>query len=348
MKIEIAGLELAHLVAVVPKNRVKTAEYVEGVSEKELDAISKLTGVSTIAICDDSTTSVDLAIRAAQSLPTDDVMKCQAIIFVSQTRDYLLPQSSFIIQNALGMDENTYCLDIPTGCSGYIYGLFQASLLLKTGIATDVLVLTADTNSKITNRKDKASASIFGDGASASILRLNGLEKSFIELCADGSGFDKLILKNGKGGFRNPKEDTREAFLREDGNLRNDSDIFMDGMAVMNFAVKRVPELIRNFELYSEQSLESFDYIFLHQANKFMIDYLRKKLKVEAEKVPVCMEGYGNTGPSSIPILMCDQADILNLKEKNKVLLSGFGVGLSWGLANLNLQNSILHGVIEY
>lgn len=321
----------------VPQNKVKVKEYVQGYNEKEIEAITRVTGVETISICNEKTTSVDLAIEAAKCIDSEELKKVTAIVFVSQTRDYLLPQSSFIIQNALNLPEETFCIDVPVGCSGYIYGLFQANLLIQSGAADKVLILTADTNSKITNIRDKSTATIFGDAATATIIE-SGEHSSNIYLLSDGTGYDRLIVPAGNGGFRNPSVNKLETTLKEDGCYRSDSDIYMDGTGVMNFAITKVPILFKNFITENNIEISDWSYLILHQANKFMINYLRKKLGLGEEKVPICIDGFGNTGPSSIPLLLTMMNKELNLNQNKKTIVCGFGVGLSWGIADINLS----------
>jgi 3-oxoacyl-[acyl-carrier-protein] synthase-3 len=203
--------------------------------------------------------------------------------------------------------------------------------------------LSGDTSSKLINEKDRSLKMVFGDGGSATLIEEGNDKLSFI-IYSDGSQFDSLIIPD--GGFRNPiNESSTQLKFDTDGNGRTSSNLYMDGMAIFNFAIKRVPPLIEEILDFVNWKKDEVDLYALHQANKFMVDYLRKKCKVSLEKMPVVVDGIGNTGPGTIPILMTELNS--NNKELNKVIMCGFGIGLSWGALSCNLSKTNILNTIE-
>jgi len=266
-----------------------------------------------------------------------DAEKIDGLVFVSQTVDYILPSTSIILQNRLGLTEDTLCLDIHYGCSGYIYGIFQASLWINSGACNQVLVLSGDTSSRLINPNDKSLRMVFGDCGTATLVTKGNSTIGF-SICSDGSGYDRLIVP--VGGFRNPKtEKTKELLFDEDNNGRTSEDLFMDGMAIFNFAISKVHLNINSLIEHVGWNKDDVKLYALHQANNFMVNYIRKKLKVDSEKVPLNILNYGNTGPATIPLLLSDSLSSNNT-ILDKSILCGFGVGLSWGSIACDLSDT--------
>lgn len=341
MKIELSNISVSHIASSLPEKVLSFEELKVLYGDKEVEKIIKTTGIESVHVADENTTASDLCFHAARKIldSLDSVEHIDGLLFVSQTRDHILPQTSHILQSRLGLSESTFCLDIPLGCSGYIYGLFQAALLISSGACENVLVLAGDTTTKIVNDEDRASRMVFGDAGTATLVE-KGSEEMFFNIKAKGAGKDSLIVP--AGGYRLPSdESTRITKAAEEGCYRSQDDLFMDGMAVFNFAITKVPKLIKESLEFLKWEQSQVDAFILHQANKFMVDYLRKKLKVEERKVPVEVRNYGNTGPASIPLAISSR---YNEKKGslNKVILSGFGVGLSWGSCSCNLDNTII------
>ena len=202
------------------------------------------------------------------------------------------------------------------GCSGYINGLFQASLLLQIPNIKKVLLLAGDTSTKMINAKDRATRMVFGDGGSATLLEKGNDTISF-NIQSDGSGADSLIIK--PGAFRNPSDEkSKTPLLMEEGNYRSGEDIYMAGMDIFNFALREVPTIVDEHLGDLNKTKDNIDLLVLHQANKFMVDYLRKRMKVSREKVPVEVDNYGNTGPCSIPLVLSLKGN--NYKKENMCL----------------------------
>ncbi|MDA7809917.1 ketoacyl-ACP synthase III [Flavobacteriaceae bacterium] len=347
MKAEFNNISISKIGTAVPENSLDLMSLTNLGTERELKTIIKTTGISSVRVAKDNMTSSDLCIDAATNILGDSENKeVDALIFVSQTRDYHLPQTSFIIQNRMNLRKDIFCLDIPLGCSGYINGLFQASLLLQIPKIKKVLLLAGDTSTKMINSKDRATRMVFGDGGSATVLE-KGNDTINFNIQSDGSGADSLIIKS--GAFRYPSnEKSKIPLLMEEGNYRSSEDIYMGGVDIFNFALREVPTIVDEHLRDLNKTKDNIDLLVLHQANKFMVNYLRKIIKINKEKVPIEVDNYGNTGPCSIPLVLSIKGN--NYKKENKlksVMMCGFGVGLSWGTAMTNLENTIFYKPVE-
>jgi 3-oxoacyl-[acyl-carrier-protein] synthase-3 len=349
MRTKISGIKISAISSCVPKNKLDLYSLNKYFGDIEINKIINTTGIKSIRQSDYNTTSSDLCFFSSKKIiddckiPLDEI---DGLIFVSQTGDYKMPQTSHILQSRLGLKEDTICYDLPIGCNGYIYGLFQASLLIQSSACKKVLLLSGDTTTKIINDKDRSLKMVFGDGGSATLIEKGNDDMSFI-IYSDGEKYQDLIIKS--GGCRFPYSTLEnELITDDDGNCRTNSDLFMDGMSIFNFAIKRVPLLIEEILSYNEWNKEEIDLFALHQANKFMIDYLRKKTKIAVDKMPVVVDGFGNTGPATIPILLTETLNDDNVSIYKKVILCGFGVGLSWGALSCDLSKTKFFKTLEY
>lgn len=346
MKVKLKDIKITSISSCVPKDKIDLNNFSSEFGDNEVSRIIKTTGIEGVRQAGLNVTTSDLCIEAAKNLllvNNIDGAEIGAIIFVSQTADYIMPQTSHIIQSKLGLSEDTICFDLPIGCNGYIYGIYQSSLLISSNSCKKVLLLSGDTSTKIINNRDRSLKMVFGDGGSATLIEKGTDELSFI-IYSDGSQFDSLIIPD--GGSRNPiNENSSQLYFDSEGNGRTSSNLYMDGMAIFNFAIKRVPTLIDEILDFANWEKDEVDLYALHQANKFMIDYLRKKCKVALEKMPVVVDGFGNTGPGTIPILLTELNSIN--KELNKVIMCGFGIGLSWGALSCNLSKTNILNTIE-
>jgi 3-oxoacyl-[acyl-carrier-protein] synthase-3 len=349
MRAKISGLKISAISACVPKTKLDLSSLVDDFGESEINRIIKTTGISSVRQVNNNTTTSDLCYLSSKRIIADCNIQPDAIdglIFVSQTADYKLPQTSHILQSQLGLKEDTICYDLPIGCNGYIYGLFQASLLIQSSACKKVLVLSGDTTTKIINDKDRSLKMVFGDGGSSTLIEKGDDDMSFI-IYSDGERHQDLIIKS--GGCRIPYSKVENELITDfDGNSRTNLDLFMDGMSIFNFAIKRVPALIEEILNYTNWNKEDIDLFGLHQANKFMIDYLRKKTKISMAKMPVVVDGFGNTGPATIPILLTETLNDDNILNYKKVILCGFGVGLSWGAISCDLSKTKIIKTLEY
>lgn len=347
MKGVFNNISISKIGTAVPKNSLDLMSLTNLGTEGELKTIIKTTGISSVRVAEDKITSCDLCVEAAINILEDnEYEEIDALIFVSQTRDFHLPQTSFIIQNRLQLRKDIFCLDMPLGCSGYINGLFQSSLLLQIPNIKKVLLLAGDTSTKMINANDRATRMVFGDGGSATVLE-KGKDTISFNIKSNGSGANSLIIKS--GAFRYPSDEkSKIPALMEEGNYRSDEDLYMGGMDIFNFAIREVPTIVEEHLRDLNKTKDNIDFLVLHQANKFMVNYLRKMMKIANEKVPVEVDNYGNTGPCSIPLVLSLNGN--DYKKENKlksVMMCGFGVGLSWGTAMTNLEATLFYEPVE-
>lgn len=316
------------------------AEEFEGLSPASVYA---KTGISVRHIAAEDECPSDLGIAAAKRLFDNGACRPAEIdflIFCTQGPDYLLPTSACVMQDTLGLPTHCGAIDVNQGCSGYVYGLSLAKGLIESGTVRNVLFITADTYSKFINRRDRSLRTLFGDGATATFLAGVESDRDLIGpfvFGSDGSGKDDLIVP--AGGLRRPGDDEAKTEVRdEQGNWRSACNLYMNGGAVFNFTLRVVPQAIdRLFEL-SGMTIDDIAMVIPHQANKFMLDRLRIKLDIPAEKFFCDMETMGNTVSSTIPIALEMAQERGRLKSGDKAMLVGFGVGLSWGATIVEVQ----------
>lgn len=343
----LKNISIFGITTVVPENVLNLETLSSVYGNDDVRKIIATTGIKEVRVADNETTASDLCFQAAQHLIKQlDIEKNEidGLIFVSQTNDYSLPQTSNVLQSRLGLNENVFCLDIRLGCSGYVVGLFQASLLINSGACKNVLVLAGDTTSKIINPKDKSLRMVFGDAGSATFVK-NGSDDIGFKIHNKGSGFSELIIP--AGGFRKPISSlTSNEISDKDGNIRSENDLYMNGAEIFNFAINNVPTLIDDLLKIAKWSKTDVDLFLFHQANNFMVEYLKRKLKIITEKVPLGVENYGNTGPCSIPLLLSHISG--KQFSSDKVIMCGFGVGLSWAGCYTNLAKTKIFKTIDY
>jgi 3-oxoacyl-[acyl-carrier-protein] synthase-3 len=298
------------------------------------DKIHAKTGIATRHIAAPGECASDLAVRAARLLMEQESIDPSCVDFLlycTQTPDYILPPTACILQHRLGLPMSCGALDFNLGCSGYIYGLGLAKALIETGQAQTILLLTADTYSKLINPADKSVRTLFGDGAAATLVKAGGEDSSIGPFVygTDGAGACNLIVPT--GGMRRPVVFQAELLPDDSGNARTVNDLYMNGTEVFNFTLRRVPEAIQQLLAKAGMVQEAVDLFVFHQANRFMLDHLRRKLHIPVEKFVIAMEEVGNTVSSSIPIALEQAQKTGQLTRRALVMLVGFGVGYSWG-----------------
>ena len=346
--LEFNNVKISAVCACVPKNISKNAELTELMSEDEIEKMVKSIGIHEKRFVDDHVTSSDLCFHAAEDLIQTlsiDRESVDVLIFLSQTPDYITPATAPILQDRLGLSQNTACFDINLACSGYVYALSTAFLYASQPHVNRVLLLNGETFSKIVSKRDKVNYPLYGDAGTATLVeKSHKNSKSFFSLNSDGSGKDSVIVP--AGGFRNPSsKETLQENEKEDGNFRNDHQVFMNGVDVFNFTMMRVPKAIKDLLKKTEMKLDEVDQIVFHQANKFMTDFFVKKLKFDLDKTPYCLGKYGNTSSCSVPLTLA--SEFSSEHARKNVVLSGFGGGLSWATALLNMEECSTYKVQE-
>lgn len=306
--------------------------------EWEIEKISSKTGINSRHISADNEFSSDMAVKAAEKLFEEhniDRSTIDYLLFCTQSPDYFLPTTACIIQDKLGLNTSIGALDFNLGCSGFVYGLSLAKGLIAGEMAKNILLITAETYSKFIHPKDKSNKTIFGDAAAATLITA---EKGFCSIGnfifgTDGKGAENLIVK--QGGMRFPISSENEDIADEFGNVRNDKNLYMNGTEIFNFTGEFVPKLISSILEKSNLTKEDIDLFIFHQANKYMLNYLRKKIKIPEQKFFIAMEECGNTVSSTIPIALYEAQKQGRLAASKNLILAGFGVGYSWAACNL-------------
>lgn len=308
------------------------------------------TGIERRHISSPEVCSSDLCVSSAEKLIAElgwEKESIDAIVFVSQTPDYILPATSPILQDKLGLSEECYTLDISLGCSGWVYALCTLATLMQNGSVKRGLVLAGETPSKICSPEDKSTWPLFGDAGTATAIEYaEDASPILFHMCADGSGKDTIIIND--GGYRN--QTTTESFALEEhgeGVKRNKLHVELDGMSVFSFGISKAPKsvkkLLENFEI----DKDSVDKFVFHQANLFMNEKIRKKLKLEEEKVPYCLKDFGNTSCASIPLTLVSQNREELKSKKLNIIGCGFGVGLSWGSVYFETDKIVCPELVE-
>src|ERR1700687_4874094 len=294
------------------------------------------TGVAVRGVAGANETASDLGVAAGQRLFASSACgpdEIDFLLFCTQSPDYFTPTSACVMQDRLGLKTSCGAIDFNQGCSGYVYGLTLAKSLIEGGSASNVLLVTADTYTKFINRRDRSIRTLFGDGAAATLVstveRNSEMIGPFV-LGTDGRGANQIIVP--AGGLRCPPT-PETAIEKEDdaGNWRSEENLFMDGADVFGFAMKTVPDTLSRLLEKCGLTLDQIDFIVPHQANKFMLERLRAKMKIPAEKFWIDMEHCGNTVSSTIPIALESAIEQGRIKQGDLVALVGFGVGYSWG-----------------
>ena len=326
----------------LPPTKLTNEDLARKFPDWDIDKTFQNTGVAVRSIAAPDQCTSDLGIIAAEKLFQSGICKPEEIdflIFCTQTPDYFLPASACIIQTRLGLGTGCGAFDFNLGCSGYVYGLALSKSLVEAGLADNVLLIVGDTPSKTINPKDRGPLALFSDGASATLISSVTDEDEFIGpfvFGTDGTGAKNLIIPS--GGFRlPPSQDT--ALEKDDGsgNIRSAEELFMDGAEIFNFSLQTVPKMIHQLLTKASLTMEELDLVIFHQANKFMLESLRRKIKIPKEKFLINLEFVGNTSSATIPMALEEWLDSGKLNKGNKVLVAGFGVGYSWAASIITI-----------
>jgi len=333
-QVKFNNIKISAMVTTVGDQKINIDDQKEqfDYDDRSLKRVKKTIGLESRYIASDDVTAVDLCEHSANEVFNHNEKfkeDIEALILVTQSPDYKAPSSAIILQNRLGLSKNLVAYDVNLGCSGFIVGLFQAFSMVNSGLKK-VLLCVGDVNRYFAGKKDKNLTPLMGDAGSAIIIEQGGGFDSFFSLYSDGGGYQHLIVP--AGGAKVPSsDDTRETTLREDGSYRSDENLYMDGKEIFNFAVKTVPPLIDEVLELSSHTKDDIDYFVLHQANKYILQNIARKLEVK-EKVP--METgviYGNQNSASIPgTINGFLSDEFSTQDLD-VVFAGFGIGLSWG-----------------
>jgi 3-oxoacyl-[acyl-carrier-protein] synthase-3 len=307
--------------------------------------IDDKTGIRVRHIAAPEECSSDLAVEAARKLFASGA--CQPVdidylLLCTQSPDYFLPTTACVVQERLGIPTEAGALDFNLGSSGFVYGLGMAQGLIETGQASRVLLITADTYSKFIHPLDKSVRTIFGDAAAATLITAVATDRPMMGpfvYGTDGAGACNLIVP--AGGLRRPRSEETGREVDDDyGNCRSEDNLFMDGAEIFNFTLEAVPRSVSRLLQKVGKTCDQIDLFVFHQANRYMLDHLRKRMKLPAEKFLVSMAHCGNTVSSTIPIALCDALSEGRIRPGQTAMLVGFGVGYSWAATLVEWPNA--------
>ena len=326
----------------LPSQKLTNEQLAQEFQEWGIEKIYDKTGIAERRVADINECASDLGVFAAEKLFNTNVCtkdKIDFLIFCTQTPDYFLPTSACLIQDRLGLSTSCGAIDINLGCSGYVYGLALAKGLIETDLSNKILLITADTYTKLIHPEDKSVRTLFGDGAAATLISGDGEIESIgpFVFGTDGRGVDKLIVP--AGGFRLPlSSETAVETQDASGNVRSAQNLYMDGPEIFNFSLREVPKAVNQLLEKSKLTIDDVDYFIFHQANKFMLEKLRNKIKIPLDKFCINLETVANTVSTSIPLALSLDYENILIKKGSKIMLVGFGVGFSWGACMIQVN----------
>jgi 3-oxoacyl-[acyl-carrier-protein] synthase-3 len=345
--LNISNVQISGSVGCVPKTIISNADNPLFNTSDEALKFVEMTGVQEKRHLEEGVLVSDLCYEAAEDLIKKLAWNKEDIgvlIMVTQTPDYLIPNTAIILQNRLGLSKNTACFDIPLGCSGFVYGASVLSSMLTAQGFKKGILLVGDSSSLLAHKKDKTLSPLFGDAGCATAFEYQKGKNINFKLWTDGSGFQSIIIPD--GGYRNRFSEESLCLIEDkDGNKRTKVNPKMNGTDVFSFGITQVPREIKSFLNQLCRKTSDIDYFLFHQANKFMLEMIRKKIKLESIQVPYSIIKYGNTSSASIPLTL----SLLGNKARNKkIAMCGFGIGLSIGSGYFETADVFVNELIEY
>jgi len=347
----VRNIKIVGLSACVPSRIEETMDLPIFASREEAEKVIASTGIARHRVCDEGVTASDLSVKAVERLLADmswEASSVDCLFYVCTSRDYIAPQTACILQDRLGFRNDCFAMDLPLGCSGWVYGLSVATPMMQTGAFKRGLLIAAETNTKNRSMKDRTVRPLFGDAATVTALEYDSSWSKPMNFVfgVDGSGASAIMTKF--GGMRHPT--TVEALQEieiEPGVIRRGVDMEVHGMDVFGFAIKRPPASLRDLVSTFNIDIDSIDYLFLHQANRFIDEKIRKSLKVPQEKVPYCLQDYGNVTSASIPLTMVTQTANELASGAKHCIACGFGIGLAWASVEFCIKNARISELME-
>jgi len=319
-------------------------------NEDERNAFVKRVGIRRRRIAPPSICASDLCVAAAERLlaeTNDKVEEIGALVFVTQTPDFLLPGNSMLAQKRLGLSRSTYLVDLNQGCAGYVYGLATLSGIMCSARIKKGLLLVGDTISKLISAEDKSTLPIFSDAGSATLLEYTtASDPMFFNLGADGEGAVAIHVRD--GGFRHPfRKQSLDMQAVGPGIRRAPVHLAMQGVDVLQYSFRHLVPNISELLQMAGWDFDQPDYYVFHQANKLLNEGLAKKLGLNFAKVPESLADFGNTSSATIPVTINYRLNQLLPHGSHRLVLSGFGVGFSWGSALMQVDSVVCPEIIE-
>jgi 3-oxoacyl-[acyl-carrier-protein] synthase-3 len=344
------GVGITAMAAAVPSRIINNYEYTNYFPAEQVKEVVDKVGVFERRFADSETCSSDLCMAAAEKLIADnhiDKNEIDLLVFLSQTPDYRMPATSICLQERLGLPNRCIAFDMQMGCAGFCYALSVVYGMMQGGNIRKALILDGETRSKVYSPKDRRSAFIFGDGGVAALVERNDkFGNSWISLNSDGSRYDLIMIKGGGYRHMSSPETLEEKVVDEYGNIRSDEQGYMRGGDVFNFVIREIPRDIKNTLGFSGVDKEQIDYIVFHQANNFINSYIAKKMKLDTTKIPHTIEKYGNTSSVSVPLTIVSELKG-KLDGSKTVLMSAFGVGMSWATGIVPFVDCKISDIVE-
>lgn len=337
MKCVINNIDIKCIATCLPEGVLEMSSLKARFGEKVVGDTIKGSGIERLHVAAPHETTADLCEKAANYLfeaTKIDRSVIDGVVFVSQTMDYFNPATSCVLQGKLRLPKECVCFDIAYGCSGYIYGIFQAAILISSGACKNVLVLAGDTNSKMVDKSKSSSLMVFGDAGSASLVSTGKSSVGF-HIASDGHNYQTVL--NDRMGFRMHPENT---------HMDYQPDPAMSGDDVFSFIIDVGPKTIKTVIELMDWNKDDVDFFGLHQATRITVDFMRKKLKLaKPERAPFDIQNYGNTGPTTVPLVITDwphRAKGVDTSTWHKVVMAAYGVGLSWGSIACDLSKTMI------
>lgn len=324
---------------IYPENKITNDYLSKQFADYDFSKFEEKVGIKTRYWVSDGETAFDLAVKACEKIfDRFDKNEIDYVLYCTQSPEYFLPTTACILQNRLGLKKNIGALDFNLGCSGYTYGVSLAKGLISSGQVKNILLVTAETYSKYLHPQDRSNRSIFGDAATATLITYSEKEEigDFL-FGTDGSGYDKLIVKNGCSRFSYDHESPEIIYGTD--NVYSDNHLYMNGPEVFNFTSEVVPDFTKDIIKKNNLNIDDIDQFVFHQANAYMLNFMRKRLKIASENFFIDLEDGGNTVSCTIPIALKKYSQLIY--EKSKILIVGFGVGLSWCGGVIEIKNNL-------
>lgn len=342
------SIRIAGVCGAVPMQVSRSVDYIERFGEDTVRKFVEMTGVSERRVTFEHQTASDLGYAAAEKLLTEKSIDRDSIgilVFGSHCGDYRKPATAAVLHKRLGLHQECAAFDVGLGCSAFVYCVQVAASMLTCSSSSRALVIVGETPSKFVYPEDRSQVMLAGDGGAAVLLeKQEGSPVLAGRVCTDGSGYRAIIVP--AGGFRN-MEDSHEPMLWSDGNLKTLYNTNMNGMDVFTFTLTKVPKTIKDFLKLTGQTIDQFDCLAFHQANLLIHQQLAKKLKANMDRMPVCLGHFGNTSTPAIPLVLSDVYGPDETARELNVLMSGFGIGLSWGVMSGVVNTADILPVVE-
>lgn len=343
------NIKITGVATAVPTEVVKVESFANRFGADYIAKFTESTGVKEFRRTAEHQTASDLCFAAAEEIiakKSIDRTEIELLIFIAHSVDYRRPATACVLHKRLGLQKDCAAFDINLGCSAFVYGLQTACSMMASSDISKALLLVGESLTKMVNPRDKSVAMLFGDGGAAILLEKTAVGESSIRglLKSDGTGYRAIIAP--AGGFRNLNAST-ENILWPDGNYRTLYNTTMQGEDVFAFTISDVPRTVKQFLQETGTSVDNYDCLAFHQANKFIRMMMAKKLKVDAEKMPLCLDRFGNPSAPAIPMVICDTYGEASDSRNLNFLMCGFGVGLSWGVCSATINTADIFPIIE-